>query len=178
MQTDKYGRIWFHTEGNETKIGFTPEFIEKLQECFHIVPGKRVTQVRENGPLMAIETNTGLFSVTSPVKGYVTFFDNKALNFPEKITPEDTVCIISEKEKESKKTGRTLTSMFNVAGAVHGFLQEAERDEVHQDVPVPAQIHREVRGQQVNGIQHWDFVVPEGEQPIVNQFGRQVTASF
>jgi len=106
-QIDKYGRIWFDTEGSETKVGFTPEFIEKLQECFHIVPGKQRTAVRENGPLMAIETNTGLFSVTSPVKGYVTFFDNKALNFPEKITPDDTVCIISDKAAEKK--AKTIT---------------------------------------------------------------------
>lgn len=101
-QISSQGHIWYDTQDAETKIGFTPEFIEKLQECLHIIPGKQKTSVRANGPLMAVETNTGLFSITSPVQGIITFFDNKAMNFPEKLTADDTVCIVSEKKKEAK----------------------------------------------------------------------------
>jgi len=112
-QTDKTNSIWYETEGEVTKVGFTPQFLEKLQECFHIVPGKRKTFVRENGPLMALETNEGLFSITSPVKGVITFFEDKAMNFPEKLTTEDVVVLLQDKPVVEKKKAAKQQVILN-----------------------------------------------------------------
>lgn len=115
-QIDKTNRLWYETSGKETKVGFTNEFLQQLQECFHIVPGKRRTFVRENGPLMAVETNTSLFSLGSPVRGVVTFFDDKAMNFPEQLTEDDIVCVLSDKQKTTAEAADPVIGGTVAAG--------------------------------------------------------------
>lgn len=96
-------QLWHEPqEDGNVRIGFTPEFIEQLQDCFHIIPSKQKSEIRENAPLFAVETGMGLFSVSSPVQGVVTFFDNKIVNSPDKINTEDTVIILGKKKEINK----------------------------------------------------------------------------
>lgn len=97
-QYDPTNRYWWETEGSNTKIGFAANLLEKLGECFHIVPSRRRSKVREKGPLMAVETAGELFSIPSPVAGFISFFDERAMNFPDQIKEEDVVCIIANEE--------------------------------------------------------------------------------
>jgi glycine cleavage system H lipoate-binding protein len=95
------GNLWFTTEKDETRIGFTRSFIaERLSECFHVLPAD-TKNVKEKGPLLVLETNDGLEPVCSPVTGRLTYFNEKARNFPDRLTEED--CIVSLSSKELKK---------------------------------------------------------------------------
>ena len=111
-QIDKTGRLWYETKEGETRIGFTEEFLQQMQDCFHIVPGKQRTTIRQDGPLMAIETNECLFSIRAPVSGIITFFNTKAQDFPEKLTVDEVVCVLSEKKKEQTTT--TKSAFVNI----------------------------------------------------------------
>lgn len=102
-QTDPSNRYWWETTGDKTVVGFTPVMLEKMQECFHIVPGKQRGPVREKGPLMSVECLEGLFSIPSPVSGIITFFENKAMNFPDRLTADDTICVITDAKAAAEK---------------------------------------------------------------------------
>jgi glycine cleavage system H lipoate-binding protein len=86
------GKIWVERGGDGvSNIGFTKQFIdEKFGECFHILPADS-KNIRERGALLVIETNDGLESLKSPVAGRVMFFNQKARDFPDKITEEDVI---------------------------------------------------------------------------------------
>lgn len=101
------GNLWFTTEKDETRIGFTRSFIaERLSECFHVLPAD-TKNVKEKGPLLVLETNDGLEPVCSPVTGRLTYFNEKARNFPDRLTEED--CIVSLSSKELTKVVKTLS---------------------------------------------------------------------
>lgn len=89
-ERSEIGNIWVLRNGESTKIGFTRSFINSLNHCWHIMPGN-VRQVKEKSPLLAIESHEGLISVPSPVTGNVVFWNDKASNFPEKLTEEDVI---------------------------------------------------------------------------------------
>lgn len=90
-QVSTDGKIWMEERDGIAHIGLTRKFIdEKLGECFHMLPADAV-RVVSKGPLLAVETNDGLESIRSPVEGRILFFNDKARNFPDKITEEDVL---------------------------------------------------------------------------------------
>ena len=100
----KDGRTWFQkNKEGKTEIGFTNDFLRDLDECWHIMAGasNRVS-IKEAQPLCSVETNDGLFSVASPVSGVISFFNTKAMNFPDKITSEEVIAVVAEKAEEAR----------------------------------------------------------------------------
>lgn len=103
-ETSKDGRVWFEKKGTEIQIGFTANLLSELDDCWHLLPAASNKQeIRENQPLLSVETNEGLFSVPTPVSGIITFFDNKAMNFPQKLTTDDVVCVVKDAEEVRKQ---------------------------------------------------------------------------
>lgn len=96
----KDGKLWFRTNANgHVEVGFTGEFLGELDGCWHMLPAAgQKTEIKEQQPLVAVETNDGLFSLPSPVSGIITFFDNKAMNFPEKLDTDQVVCVVKDAE--------------------------------------------------------------------------------
>jgi glycine cleavage system H lipoate-binding protein len=104
--TDSKNQIWFQKEGNLVKVGFTANFLESLSECWHILPAS-TGLIREKDPLMAVETNDALLSIRSPAEGVVLNFNNKAMNFPDKLGAEDIILMINTDTKEKVATPST-----------------------------------------------------------------------
>lgn len=93
----KDGNTWHQKNAAGTiDVGFTKQLIQALEECWHILPAasNKVT-IKVDQPLCSVETNDGLFAVTSPVDGVISFFDNRAINFPDKIGEETIIAQIS-----------------------------------------------------------------------------------
>lgn len=89
-QTNDKNQIWFERQDQETNIGFTQDFLNSLDQCWHILPANLET-FREKSPLLTIETNDALISIVSPIKGNFFEFSPKAQNFPTKLTENDVV---------------------------------------------------------------------------------------
>lgn len=100
----KDGRTWFQkNKEGKTEIGFTNDFLRDLDECWHIMAGATSkVAIKEAQPLCSVETNDGLFSVASPVSGVISFFNTKAMNFPDKITSEEVIAVVAEKAEEER----------------------------------------------------------------------------
>ena len=98
----KDGKTWFEKQRDgKTNIGFTSTFLESLDECWHIMAGATSkVAIKVDQPLCSVETNEGLFSIPSPVSGVITFFDTRAMNFPEKLNDTHTIAQIAEKVEE------------------------------------------------------------------------------
>jgi glycine cleavage system H lipoate-binding protein len=128
------GNLWFTTEKDETRIGFTRSFIaERLSECFHVLPAD-TKNVKEKGPLLVLETNDGLEPVCSPVTGRLTYFNEKARNFPDRLTEED--CIVSLSSKELKKVAKTMFVDESYQGLVNNInAQQFNFNQVNFNVP-------------------------------------------
>lgn len=124
-ERSEIGNIWVLRNGESTKIGFTRSFINSLNHCWHIMPGN-VRQVKEKSPLLAIESHEGLISVPSPVTGNVVFWNDKASNFPEKLTEEDVIVEIG--------AGTAMTP--NIRTVAH--FAEEDDESVPFDEPVDA----------------------------------------
>lgn len=94
-QTNDRNQIWFEKEGQVTKIGFTQEFLNSLDQCWHILPAN-MERFREKSPLLTVETNDALISILSPVTGSFMNFTTKAQDFPNKLTTNDVVLEVTE----------------------------------------------------------------------------------
>lgn len=97
-QISKDGKIWFRTQdkGN-TEIGFTRTTIDRvLTECWHILPATS-SKVKINSPVLCMETNDGMFSITSPCAGDIISFNDKAMNFPDQLNEEDVILVVGVK---------------------------------------------------------------------------------
>lgn len=127
------GNLWFTTEKDETRIGFTRSFIaERLSECFHVLPAD-TKNVKEKGPLLVLETNDGLEPVCSPVTGRLTYFNEKARNFPDRLTEED--CIVSLSSKELTKISKRMVVDETYQGIVNNNAQQFDFNQVNFNVP-------------------------------------------
>src|SRR5260370_11552088 len=84
--------FWIETNPDGTvNVGLTDNLIQsKLQECFHILQANTLA-VKENEPMLVLETNDGLESLKSPVTGTVLKFNDRARNFPDKIKEDEVV---------------------------------------------------------------------------------------
>ncbi len=106
-EVDVKNQIWFEKDGKVIRLGLTRNFLETLTECWHILPSN-MKQIKQKAPLLTIESNDGLISLLSPVTGNLYNWDNKAANFPEKLTEEDVIVTLTSEEIVSKGTGPTL----------------------------------------------------------------------
>lgn len=131
----KDGNTWHQKNAAGTiDVGFTKQLIQALEECWHILPAasNKVT-IKVDQPLCSVETNDGLFAVTSPVGGVISFFDNRAINFPDKIGEETIIAQVSEKSPpESPQT------------AVEIALEQLRQMEMEQPVRARAGIARPI----------------------------------
>lgn len=87
-----FGNVWTEAESDgHIRIGFSRRFIEdRLSECFHVMPAD-TKALRKGGPMLVIETNDGLESLKSPITGSILVFNEKARNFPDRLTEEDDI---------------------------------------------------------------------------------------
>jgi len=86
------GNIWQETDkAGVVSIGLRQTYLEeKMQECFHILQADAIN-LKKGGPMMVIETNDGLESLKSPLTGRITFFNDKARNFPDRLVEDDVI---------------------------------------------------------------------------------------
>lgn len=86
------GNLWTETDKVGTvSIGLRQSYLEeKMQECFHILQADALN-LKRGGPMMVIETNDGLESLKSPLTGRITFFNDKARNFPDRLVEDDVI---------------------------------------------------------------------------------------
>lgn len=107
--------IWTEEVKDGTiNIGFTQQFIDQnMNECFHVIQAD-TKQVTKDGPLLVLETNSCLESIKAPITGHVHFFNQKALNFPDKLTEADVIITLSstEKKKEVKPRQEVYQHIF------------------------------------------------------------------
>ncbi len=93
-EVDAKNQIWFEKEGKVVRLGLTRNFLDTLTECWHILPSN-MKQIKQRAPLLTIESNDGLISLLSPVTGNLQNWDNKAANFPEKLTEDDVIVTLT-----------------------------------------------------------------------------------
>lgn len=86
------GNVWTETDKvGVVSIGLRQSYLEeKMQECFHILQADALN-LKRGGPMMVIETNDGLESLKSPLTGRITFFNDKARNFPDRLVEDDVI---------------------------------------------------------------------------------------
>lgn len=120
----KDGNTWMEKgKDGKTSVGFTKALIQELEECWHMLPAaSNKVVIKEGQPLCSVETNDGLFCVASPTAGVITFFDNRAMNFPDKIVEETIIATISEEvsKEEPSALDRALADLARL---------EAEREQ-------------------------------------------------
>lgn len=87
--------FWYETNKDGTvSIGFTTDFIrKKMPECFHILQAD-TKNLKENDPMLVLETNDSLESIKSPVTGRVKWFNSNARNFPDQIKESDVILTV------------------------------------------------------------------------------------
>lgn len=88
------GELWVDERDNgRVRLGFTSAFLSQHQsECWHIIPTSG--KIQKGSVLMSLETNDGLIPVASPVDGTIELFEEKAINYPEKLTVDTDIAEI------------------------------------------------------------------------------------
>lgn len=89
-QNNKLNQIWYEVSGANIKMGLTRSFLDQLDECWHILPPMG-RQIKMKAPLFTVETNDSLVSVLSPVAGNFLTWNDRATNFPDKLTESDVL---------------------------------------------------------------------------------------
>ena len=106
-EVDAKGQVWFEQEGNRIKLGLTRNFLSTvLEECWHIIPAYR-EKIVKGAPLLTIETNDSLISVLSPVSGRVRGWEQRACDFPDQLSEDDTLITVDDGKE-------VMTSDINV----------------------------------------------------------------
>lgn len=95
--TNSLNQLWYQKDGDVFNMGLTRNFLESLDECWHILP-TNISRVKEKSPLFTIETNDSLLSILSPVAGNFLNWNDRATNFPDKLTETDVIIKLSTKE--------------------------------------------------------------------------------
>lgn len=127
-QTDGKNQIWFYKDGDLVRVGFTTNFLQRMDECWHILPyGKG--KISEKDPLMAVEMNDELVSIAAPVAGILAEFSNKAMNFPDKLTADDVIVSLNTNPKA------TVPAQERRAGILgnRGFAMNWDTEVVQQE---------------------------------------------
>lgn len=131
----KDGKTWFKkNEDGSTEIGLTASFLNDLDGCWHMMQAcSTKVEVKEEQPLLSVETNDGLFSVTAPVTGVISFFANEALNFPDKVKEDTVVAVMKPYKKEEPKP------IWNDPNFEQAVAHARVRLNLQQAAPVAAQ---------------------------------------
>lgn len=88
-------QIWYEESDAGYRIGFTKSFLAGMDQCWHILPAHN-ERFKLKSPLLTIETNEALFSILSPVVGFLDRVDDKAQNFPDQLTEDDAVMMLTK----------------------------------------------------------------------------------
>lgn len=97
--------LWHREVNNVIEIGFTKSFLDQLDQCWNILPShNEVFKVKS--PLLTIETNEKMFSILSPIAGYLRHYSDKAQNFPDKLVESDVVISLTK-----EATARTSVNL-------------------------------------------------------------------
>lgn len=126
-QQDSSNRLWFETLGTNTMIGFTKPFLEIVNSSWHVLQNG-VGSVKKDAPLLSVETDDALFAVPSPLDGEIITFSDKAQNYPDKLTEDDVVCIVSSlpAQKAKKAPARKLPERMILDDDLLALLQVEE----------------------------------------------------
>jgi glycine cleavage system H lipoate-binding protein len=95
-KVNEKNQIWFKEDNGNVLIGFTDSFLDIVNSCWHVTPSNKENLQADN-PLMTIETNEALFTVSSPVEGRIVSFNEIAQNFPDQLKTDDVICVIGPK---------------------------------------------------------------------------------
>lgn len=96
-------QIWHEERENTITIGLTRDFLNSLDECWHILPTTQA-EIKVKTPLFTLETNDGLLSILSPVKGFLHHWNDQATNFPDKLTENDPIITLAKEAPKTKKS--------------------------------------------------------------------------
>lgn len=109
------GPIWFTDDGKVVNVGFTNDFLKRMEECWHVMPANTRT-VREKAPLITIESNDEMYSIPSPISGNILSFSQTASNFPDKLKEGDIVCSITREEIKKQAKAKATAPNFDFNG--------------------------------------------------------------
>jgi glycine cleavage system H lipoate-binding protein len=133
-QTDQKNQIWFYKDGDLVRVGFTNNFIQRMDECWHILPyGKG--KIAEKDPLMAVETNDELVSIAAPVAGILAEFSNKAMNFPDKLTADDVIVSLNTNPKATTPVQERRAGILGNRGFAMNWDIDVVQREREEDAP-------------------------------------------
>lgn len=125
-RVDAANQIWYKQEGKHLKIGFTEQFLPTVHEAWHVLPTTTKAKVREKSPLMAIETNDALFTIFAPSTGRVIKFNDKARDFPDRLSADDVILTLSEDEADDKPVSKKSAKIaIDVEAQQNMFAQMA-----------------------------------------------------
>lgn len=134
--------IWTEKQENGTiNIGFTQQFINrKMAECFHVLQAD-VRKIDKDGPLFVIETNEALESIKSPITGSVSYYNNKALNFPDRLKENDIIMTLIPPGVTLEKNKEKIERYENIA--------EWLNQPINMNVPEPNWVQMQLNGRGV-----------------------------
>lgn len=81
-------KYWLQEEDGVVTIGLTPDYFARLGMMWVFVPTPRKT-LKENEAFASIESSKFLGPLRLPVPGQIQNWNQKALESPETITPDD-----------------------------------------------------------------------------------------
>lgn len=145
------GNIWTETDSRGVvKIGFSRTYIDQqLMECFHVMQADR-SVARKGLPIMVLETNDGTARIKSPVSGRILTFNDKARNFPDRLSEEDVIMeVLPEGVKlEPTKKKVEYKDFFNQVNVV-GNNWNGGRVEILDDIApaAPPVVDRQAEAQ-------------------------------
>jgi glycine cleavage system H lipoate-binding protein len=144
-QVDSKNQIWFEKQDQVTNIGFTRDFINSLDQCWHILPAN-MERFREKAPLLTVETNDALVSILSPVTGTFLEFTNKAQDFPNKLTEADVVIKVADRNVVPQ---RPAAGLGRVPDEMRIHVERGHADWLAQQLVQPrVEAHFDARVQQ------------------------------
>lgn len=150
--TNALNQIWYEQDGKQVKVGLTRDFLAQLEECWHILPGHNRT-IKAKSPLFTMETNDGLIPVLAPISGSVVSWDAKATNFPDKLTENDVIMVLTSEKLARKEEDDVVANPAIMTRGVGGFFA---------NVPLPSTTTT-ARGTitpTMGGTMIWDDVEP------------------
>lgn len=128
-------KIWCETQGTVTKIGFNQSFLDTLEECWHILPAN-LEKIKVKSPLCTVESNDSLISILSPIGGNFMTWNEKATNFPDKLTENDIVMELSSVAVEN-------IALFETAnGPAEGMFVRLGENAINQRWAIPEALQR------------------------------------
>lgn len=118
--------LWHKKESDTLygRIGFTEPFLEVVHSSYHVLPTHKVGAiVNEKQPLFVLETSDELVTVVAPFKLRSMKFSHKALDYPDLLTPDDTVLDWAPPELDTKVPVEPPPAPTELRGLPPGLAQ-------------------------------------------------------